>query len=323
MPAHRLLPSEGFMLNPVHLRTLLEVVAHKSFAVAATRLGYTPSAVSQQMAALERSTGTTLFTRGAKSIEPTPAAMTMVRHARRVLTDIDALMAATSTPDLDPSGKPLQELRLGIFPSLATYALPRLLGSPKWEELGIALRVHVGEPTQTITGLRHQGELDVAIIFQVGQGGLAWPAQLERQWLGDDPFRVVVPASWQLEDSSRMSAEQLADMPWIMHHPGTSDATVISRLFSSFNIHPRVVAHCDDFNASLHMAAAGLGAALVPKLAMTQAPEGIRVIDAPEIRLARSIFALQPRERTNPKTEIFMDRLAGVLSELSIEPQRR
>lgn len=120
-----------------------------------------------------------------------------------------------------------------------------------------------------------------------------------------------------------MSAEQLADMPWIMHHPGTSDATVISRLFSSFNIHPRVVAHCDDFNASLHMAAAGLGAALVPKLAMTQAPEGIRVIDAPEIRLARSIFALQPRERTNPKTEIFMDRLAGVLSELSIEPQRR
>ncbi len=311
------------MLNPVHLRTLIEVVNHKSFAMAATRLGYTPSAVSQQMTALESTTGTTLFTRGAKSIEPTPAAVTMVRHARRVLTDIDTLIAATSTPDLDPSGKPLQELHLGIFPSLATYALPRLLGSPGWDQLGIALRVHVGEPNLSIAGLRHDGELDLALIFQVGQAGLAWPAQLERQWLGDDPFRVVVPASWKIEDSSTVSAEQLANMPWIMHHPGTSDATVISRLFSAFNIHPRVVAYSDDFNASLHMAAAGLGATLVPELAMRQAPEGITVIDAPEIRLARSIFALRSPERTNPKTGVFMDKLAAVLGELSIEPKRR
>ena len=311
------------MVNPVHLRTLIEVVQHKSFAVAATRLGYTPSAVSQQMTALERTTGTTLFTRGAKSIEPTPAAMTMVRHAQRVLTDIDALLAATSTPDLDPSGKPLQELRLGIFPSLAIYALPRLLGSPDWDQLGIALRVHVGEPHQTVAGLRQDGELDLALIFQVGQAGLAWPAQLERQWLGDDQFRVVVPASWKLSNSSTVSAEQLANMPWIMHHPGTSDATVISRLFSAFNIHPRVVAYSDDFNASLHMAAAGLGAALVPELAMLQAPEGIRVIDAPEIRLARSIFALQSPDNHNPKVRVFMDRLTTVLGELSIAPKRR
>ena len=69
------------MINPVHLRTLLEVVAHRSFATAATRLGYTASAVSQQMTALERSTGTTLFVRGARSITPTAGAMRMVRHA--------------------------------------------------------------------------------------------------------------------------------------------------------------------------------------------------------------------------------------------------
>lgn len=311
------------MVNPVHLRTLLEVVTHKSFAAAALSLGYTPSAVSQQMSSLERDTGTTLFARGAKSIEPTPAALTMVRHARRVLTGIDALMAATSTPDLDPGGNPLQELRIGIFPSLATFAVPRLLGSPGWERLGIALRVNVGEPHQTITGLRRDGDLDLSLIFQVGQAGLAWPAQVERQWLGDDPFRVVVPSSWKLGGASVFSATQLADMPWIMHHPGTSDATVISRMFSAFNIHPRVVAHSDDFNASLHMVAAGLGAALVPELAMRRAPEGIQVIDAPEIRLARSIFALHPEGRNNPKVGVFMDLLAKVMAELSLGSQRR
>lgn len=311
------------MVNPVHLRTLVEVVTHQSFAAAALALGYTPSAVSQQMSSLERDTGTTLFDRGAKSIEPTPAALTMVRHAQRVLTDIDALMAATSTPDLDPSGKPLQELRIGIFPSLATFAVPRLLGSPGWEKLGIALRVNVGEPHQTITGLRRDGDLDLSLIFQVGQAGLAWPAQVERQWLGDDPFRVVVPASWKLGGSSVFSATQLADMPWIMHHPGTSDATVISRLFSAFNIHPRVVAHSDDFNASLHMVAAGLGAALVPELAMRQPPDGIEVIDAPEIRLARSVFALHPEGRDNPKVGVFMDLLAKVMAELSLGRSQR
>lgn len=310
------------MVNPVHLRTLIEVVKHKSFASASLALGYTPSAVSQQMSALERDTGTTLFARGAKSIDPTPAALTMIRHARRVLTDIDTLMAATATPDLDASGKPLQELNLGIFPSLATYALPRLLGSADWDKLGIALRVNVGEPQLTIGGLRRDGDLDIALIFQVGQGGLAWPAQLQRQWLGDDPFRVVVPASWKLDGSSIFSADQLADMPWIIHHPGTSDATVISRLFDAVNLHPRVVAHSDDFNASLQMAAAGLGAALVPQLAMAQAPAGIQVIDAPEIRLARSIFALRPETRENPKVGVFMDRLAGVLAELEIAPTK-
>ena len=82
------------MVNPVHLRTLLEVTRLGSFAAAAARLGYTASAVSQQMSALERDTGVRLFQRSARSVVPTEAAMVMARHAAKVLTDIEALMAA-------------------------------------------------------------------------------------------------------------------------------------------------------------------------------------------------------------------------------------
>lgn len=301
------------MVNPVHLRTLIEAVTHKSFTTAAARLGYTASAVSQQMAALERDTGTVLFTRSARSIEPTPAALTMVRYARRVLTDIDALLAASAAAELGVDGKPVQELRLGIFPSLATYVLPRMLGSRDWDSLGIRLQLIVGEPAQTIQGLRSDGELDLALVYQVGPAGLSWPSSLNRQWIGDDHFRVVLPRSWGITDGAEVTAEQLADMPWIMHHPGFSDATLISRLFSSLNLHPRVVAYCDDFNASLRLAAAGLGAALVPDLAMEQTPEGLVVVDVPEIRLARSIFSLEPGGRSNPQARVFMDRLSGLL----------
>ena len=109
------------MVNPVHLRTLVEVIRLGSFAAAAARLGYTASAVSQQMSALERDAGVVLFQRSARSISPTEAAIVMTRHAAKVLTDIEALMAAASRTEDATS----QELRLGIFPSLATYVLPR------------------------------------------------------------------------------------------------------------------------------------------------------------------------------------------------------
>ncbi|WP_418909337.1 LysR substrate-binding domain-containing protein [Glutamicibacter endophyticus] len=236
----------------------------------------------------------------------------MVRHAKRVLTDLDALMADVATAAHGSQDR--EEIKLGIFPSLATYALPQILTADAWPGLGINLRLWIGEPQQTVAGLGTGGDLDLALIFQVGPGGLTWPASLERTWLGDDNFRVVIPASWPIGDDSQLTVDQLAEWPWILHHPGTSDATLIARLFASYNIHPQVAAYCDDFNASLHLVSSGLGAALVPDLAMAQAPAGIRVVDAPEIRLARSIFALKPENSKKPKANLVLDRLAQILA---------
>ena len=301
------------MVNPVHLRTLLEVTRLGSFAAAASRLGYTASAVSQQMTALERDTGVRLFQRSARSVVPTDAAFVMARHAAKVLTDIEALMAAASKTHDTTS----QELRLGIFPSLATYVLPAILKKPAWKDLGIDLRVSVAEPAQTIQGLRTGGDVDVALVYQVGQSGLAWPHTINRQWIGDDNFRVVLPSGWGFRTEAKVAADHLSDKPWIMHHPGTSDATVIERLFASCNLHPRVVAYSDDFHASLEMAAAGLGAALVPELALRNRPPGVVVLDVPEIRLARNVFALLINERKTARVQLFVDLLADTLASLS------
>jgi DNA-binding transcriptional LysR family regulator len=300
------------VVNPVHLRTLLEVTRLGSFAAAASRLGYTASAVSQQMSALERDTGVHLFQRSARSVVPTDAALVMARHAAKVLTDIEALMAAASKTHDTTS----QELRLGIFPSLATYVLPRILKNPAWKDLGIDLRVSVAEPAQTIQGLRTGGDVDVALVYQVGQSGLAWPHTINRQWIGDDNFRVVLPTGWGFRTEAKVAADHLSDMPWIMHHPGTSDATVIERLFASCNLHPRVVAYSDDFHASLEMAAAGLGAALVPELALRHRPAGVVVLDVPEIRLARNVFALLINEKKTARVQLFVDLLADTLGSL-------
>jgi DNA-binding transcriptional LysR family regulator len=233
----------------------------------------------------------------------------MVRHASKVLTDVETLLAAASRS----TASPVQELRLGIFPSLATYVLPDILRNARWKKLGIELRVWVAEPSQTIQGLRAGGELDLALVYQVGQSGLAWPHTLERQWIGDDDFRVVLPASWGIREDAEMQASQLSEMPWIMHHPGTSDAVVIERLFASCNLHPRVVAYSDDFHASLEMAAAGLGAALVPELALRHRPPGVVVLDVPDIRLARNVFALLLNGKRTAQVQLFTELLADTL----------
>jgi DNA-binding transcriptional LysR family regulator len=264
------------------------------------------------MSALERDTGVDLFQRSARSIHPTEAALVMTRHAAKVLTDIEALMAAASRTHDATS----QELRLGIFPSLSTYVLPLILQNPAWKKLGIDLRVSVAEPAQTIQGLRAGGELDVALVYQVGQSGLAWPHTVNRQWIGDDDFRVVLPAAWGFRTDAKVAADHLSDMPWIVHHPGTSDATVIERLFASCNLHPRVVAYSDDFHASLEMAAAGLGAALVPELALRHRPAGVVVLDVPEIRLARNVFALLINDKQTARVQLFVELLADTLNSL-------
>lgn len=297
------------MVNPVHLTTLIEVVRLGSFAAAAAHLGYTPSAVSQQMSALERDTGVELFRRTARSIEPTDAALVMVRHAAKVLTDIDALKAATARA-AEAAGR---ELRLGIFPSLATYVLPHVLKSEGWRRLGLDLHVSVAEPGDTVRRLAEGGDLDVVLVYQVGQSGLAWPHTAERLWVGDDPFHVVLPESWGIADGAQVTADQLGGMPWIVHHPGTGDATVIDRLFASVGLAPRVVAYSDDFNASLGLGSAGLGAALVPGLALRSRPPGVVVVDVPEIRLARNIFALRPRGALDTPTRLFLDLVAEAL----------
>ncbi|GAB3273384.1 LysR family transcriptional regulator [Arthrobacter pigmenti] len=306
------------MVNPIHLRTLLEVIRLGSFASAANRLGYTASAVSQQMSTLERDAGVELFHRSARSVLPTEAAVVMSRHATKVLSDIEALLAATSRTHKSTT----QELRLGIFPSLATHVLPRLMQMPAWHDLGISLRVSVAEPAETIRGLRSGGELDVALVYQVGQTGLAWPSTIDKQWIGDDDFRVVLPESWGIRAGSEVSAAQLSDMPWILHHPGTSDAAVIERLFASCNLHPRRVALSDDFNASLQMSSAGIGASLVPELALLNRPDGVVVLDVPEIRLARNLFALLLSDKQTAEVGVFVNLLAQILAELDIAPDR-
>ncbi|GAB2903306.1 LysR family transcriptional regulator [Neomicrococcus lactis] len=299
------------MINPHQLRILLEVLDAGSFAAAAPRLNLTASAVSQQISSLERASGVKLFERSARAAVPLPAADAMARHARIVLTELESLVAASSAAERSSSHV---ELRVGIFPSLASYLIPRLMHDDAWLASGIQLQLSVGEPAHSVRGLRSENGLDVALVFQVGQGGLAWPAALKRTWLAEDPFVFVIPEAWGFEANTALSPAQLADMPWIMHHPGASDAVVIANLFASLGMQPRVVAYSDDFNSTLSLVASGLGAALVPKLALTNIPNGTQSINIPEAKLSRSVLSLTNKPPARSARDVHENERASVPS---------
>lgn len=292
------------MLRPEHLRTLQEVIRRGSFAAAANRLGYTASAVSQQMAALERETGVRLFQRSARSVLPTEAAEVMNRHAVGVLAGIDMLVAAVDEAHRHTARK----VRLGVFPSFGSAVLAPVL-ERRPAQRRTAIRVSVAEPSQLIRGLGTGGDLDAAIVYQVGQAGLSWPSMVTRRWIAEDRFKVVFPAVWRHLPPAPYPADQLVDLPWIMHHPGSSDAVTFDSLFARWNLYPRVVCHSDDFTATLTLVAAGLGAALVPALALQPTPPGVVVADIPWFNISRSIFALVGPDRDSPVLARLIDDL--------------
>lgn len=300
------------MVNPVHLRTLLEVVRLGSFAAAANRLGYTASAVSQQMAALEHDTGARLFERTAKSVRPTEAAIVMAGHATTVLADIDRLLESAGSADRSRA-----ELRVSLYPSLARTVLPRLLRSPEWLASDIALRLSVRDPSPAIQAMRRGEETDVTLVYWVGDSGLTWPRSARPVRVGDDPMRFVVPTAWRLHGQRPIAVDQLAGRPWILHHPGSSDAAVIDAFFDEHGLRPRVVARCDDFAVTLDIVATGYAATLMPEVALGELPAGVEVLEVQDARLSREVFALVSPAAPADSTALFLRFLNDLLDDLT------
>ncbi|MCC5575621.1 LysR family transcriptional regulator [Microtetraspora sp. AC03309] len=290
------------MLKPEHLRTLREVVQLGSFAAAANRLGYTSSAVSQQMAALERKMGVKLFDRSAHSVLPTSAAEVLARHAETVLMDIERMVATVQAVHRNSGG----QIHLGIFPSFADVLAGVLRRMEPQDRAGI--KVSVAESSQLIPRLGAGGEMDAAIVYQVGNSGLSWPSALGRHWIAEDRYKIVHPRDWL--DLEPYRVEQLVDLPWIMHHPGSSDASFFDSVFARWNLRPRVACYSDDFKITLTMVEAGIGAALVTDLALRGHGRDVVVADVPWLNTSRSIFSLVRPERETASLHSLLDALA-------------
>lgn len=283
-------------LDPRRLIVLRAVDRHGGVVGAAAVLRISPSAVSQQLTALEREAGLALIDRsrrgGQRSLELTTAGRRLVAHADRlvaVLDDADADVAALAGAIAG------QVTIAAFFTVLRGYVGPALARLTRTHP-GVTARVVELDETHAVPELR-AGVVDVVLVEDDAQRPRRSIAGLRYEALIDDAFRLAVPLDWP--DIGDLS--EIADRPWVDGPPGSAVGHALHRLRRTTGMAFPAAHSCSEFTVALAVVGAGIAGAFVPELALavTSAQPGVRIL-APAGIGARRLGMLYRRSRNEP-----------------------
>src|SRR4051794_37582063 len=272
------------MLDVRRLRVLREVAARGSFSAAAESLSFTQSAVSQQVAALERECGAKLLERGPRGVRLTDAGRALVEHADAILArieDAEEELAAIA-------GLRGGRLRLATFQSAGATLVPRALGEFHRRHPGVDLTVRQEE--FTATDLLASGEVDLAIVMDF-EHMPALGADLELTKLLDDPYSVVLPSDHPVARHSSVKLADLADERWIVASCGSGCREGVVDSCRAAGFEPRLAIESDENTQMQAFVATGLGVAIFPNLGLTTLHPGVVVKPLAERVLTRRVWA--------------------------------
>jgi DNA-binding transcriptional LysR family regulator len=284
------------MLDVRRMRVLREVAVRGSFSAAADALAYTQSAISQQIAALEREAGTTLVERNARGVRLTDAGRALVEHA-------DAILARLSDAEAELeaiAGLRGGRLRLAAFPSAGASIMPEAIARFRERHPAVELTLEPAEPGPALSRLRG-GEVDIALDITVSFRALAEDG-IERLHLLDDPMYV-----------------ELADESWILGTTGSCpDASIFLRSCQVAGFEPRIAFNSDDYFAMQGFVAAGVGASFIPDLALMSVREDIVVRSLGPRPPVRQIMAATLKDSfLSPAKQAMLDVLVEVGEEFA------
>jgi DNA-binding transcriptional LysR family regulator len=294
------------MLDVKRMRILKEVADRGSFSAAAEALSYTQSAVSQQIAALEREASTQLVTRGSRGIKLTEAGEALVRHADAILTRL-----ADAEAELEAiAGLRGGRLRMAAFPTVGATLMPLAIATFRERHPEVELTVRQLEPEDSLPLLKC-GDIDIALTIE--PSALDDSEGLDSTFLLDDPMFAALPLNHRLADKSRVRLKDMANDSWI----GTTDACSCGALVRNHCIRmgfePNITFESDDYLAIQGLIAAGVGVALIPTLALTTVRDDIVIRDLGSDAPIRQIAAATlPGAQRSPAARAMLDVLAEV-----------
>jgi DNA-binding transcriptional LysR family regulator len=307
----------GELLIDVHrLAVLREVARAGSFAGAAAALHHTPSAVSQQIAALERGAGIMLVERSTRGVTLTDAGRALLAAADAIHAELQ--LAAQRLRALAAGGP--QALTVVTFPSAGEPLLAPAL-TAMTAEAGFRVEVTVieAEPDEALSSVR-DGRADFALVyhFHTAQPPHGWPAAAGPGTyipLVADPLRLLVPAGHPLAGRPAVSLADVAGDRWIQGWGDVGDVTDMLAALSGFR--PHVACRSSDYRFMSALVGAGVGVSLVPSLALTGSPQvrDLQITPQP----TRYIGAWLPqRHQPNPAAERL---LAALRARASATPE--
>lgn len=282
------------------LRVLCAVAEQGTFTAAAETLGYTQSAVSRQIAAIERAAGAELLERRRDGVRLTAAGRVVMRRATTVLDEIDATAR-------ELSGLPEQSgtVRLGWFPSAGAVLLPTALAMLRRTDPGLDVVSREGTTPTLVRALR-AGTLDLALLASMPpfRPPDTESPPLALQTLGERALRLAVPAGHPLARGDFVDVDDLRGQRWIGSAGSGQDR--LMGVWPGLDERPEIAHTARDWLAKLHLVAAGCGLTTIPASLAPAAPPGVRILPVrggPQEQ-RRLLLARLPHPPTEPVTRV-------------------
>jgi len=298
------------MIDVRRLRALRELADRGTIAAAADALHLTPSAVSQQLAALEREVGHRLVEPDGRRVRLTGAAHVMLEHAGAVFASLERMQA-----ELDAHARGEQgEVRLGAFPTaIIDIVVP---AAELLRERAPGVRIIVTEAEAPgVFDLMLRGEVDVSIGMASRYAPSPGDPRVTRVELLRDILDAGLPAGHPLADEGAVPLAELAREDWIIPPPGWQCGSVVLGACQSAGFMPRVAHRTSDWAAALALVSAGLGVTLVPRLAQTAPRPGVAVRPLAGDPPARHLFAAcRAGAEASPAVRVVLDALTAAAS---------
>ncbi|MFI2202735.1 LysR family transcriptional regulator [Streptomyces sp. NPDC020192] len=291
-------------LDVRRLQVLRSVVTSGSVSAAATALGYTPSAVSQQVAALERQTGTALLERAGRGVRPTAAALLLAEHTAAIERQLAEAGAALADLLAGRAG----HLTVRYFATAAADLVAPAVAAFRADHPGVRLDLGMTDPADPLPEVL-DGRADLAVVVRPRT---AEHPGLRLVHLLDDPYRAVLPKGHPLAARRVLDLADLAGEPWVGgERPGPCLDTVLDACEVA-GFRPEFAVDGEDYGAAQGFVAAGLGVALVPLLGLGHRHPGVTIR---RLRNPEPVRTIQVAVREGAWGQPVLSRLAEALRE--------
>jgi DNA-binding transcriptional LysR family regulator len=257
-------------LSLQRLRMLRELHRRGTVTAAAAALHYTASAVSQQLAQLERDVGSSLFERLGRRVQLTDTGLVLAEHAEEILGAVERATLALEEAQATVSVR----LMAGVWASVASGLLPAALTALATEHPGIRVRTRELAPEDTAGAVR-DGTLDFSFVIEYSGYQMAWDTGLEHTAIAEERLHAAVPPG-QIAAPTVVLAD-LAEHPWILSGPRSHLGRAVRIACQRAGFEPRVEHEVGEQSTALAMVAAGLGVTLVSDLGLAMCPPGVDV----------------------------------------------
>lgn len=306
------------MIDLQGLQALLAVESRGSVGGAAETLGFTPSAVSQQIKRLERGLGVDLLERVGRGVVLTERGRTLVEQGRRLLDDVEQIAAGLDPPVDDLRGTVRMSAHSTALRGIVAAALANLAAT----EAHLSVTVVERDPPEGVD-LLLGGQVDLAVVHNWVGVPLHVPAGVDVVEIGQDQADLLVPASSTLARRRSVTPRELLDETFASTPVGTICQAWFVQMFAGHPRRPDVAYWSAEFATHIALVASGLAVALVPRMGRTSLPNGVVAVPVRDPVPTRQIFVIRRATMASSVAlQRITDEIAHVAASVLAPPSR-